>query len=113
MLSARLLIFHNGHVTWERREAVWCEDMSAEPDNTPATAEYTTEGGVTIPLTRDGRFHFKPQFGSQMLPVGASQLQQNKEMLQALPHIEFGGRHDHISRYEAAVQEYTTREMCY
>jgi len=113
VLSARLLIFHNGHVTWECREAVWCEDMSTEPDNTPVTAEYTTEGGVSIPLTRDGRFNFMPQFGTRMLPVGASQLQQNKEMLQALPHIEFGGRHDHISRYEAAVQEYTTREMGY
>ncbi|KAF9870283.1 heterokaryon incompatibility protein [Colletotrichum karsti] len=112
VLSPRLLIFHNGQVTWECREAVWCEDMSTEPDNTPKPTEYTMENGVTIPLSAETPT-FKPQFGSQMLPVEASQLQDNQQVLRSLPYVDFKGRRDHISRYEGAVQEYTSREMSY
>ncbi|EFQ32065.1 heterokaryon incompatibility protein [Colletotrichum graminicola] len=98
VLSPRLLIFHHGHVTWECRERVWCEDMSTEPGDTPQPAKSSS---------------FMPQFGSQMLPVGASELQEIHNELQSLESIDHLGRNDHISRYESAVQEYTSREMTY
>ncbi|KAK1580161.1 heterokaryon incompatibility protein [Colletotrichum navitas] len=54
-----------------------------------------------------------PQFGSQMLPVEASELQEIYNKLQSLESIDHLGRNDHISRYESTVQEYTSREMTY
>ncbi|KAK2039605.1 hypothetical protein LZ31DRAFT_587651 [Colletotrichum somersetense] len=41
VLSPRLLLFHQGYVTWECRERVWCEDMSTEQGDTPKPADST------------------------------------------------------------------------
>ncbi|KAK2031387.1 heterokaryon incompatibility protein [Colletotrichum zoysiae] len=97
-LSPRLLVFHQGHVTWECRERVWCEDMSTEQGDTPKPGDSSD---------------FAPHFGSQMLPVEASEAQEIRNKLQSQSHIDIGRNNDDISRYELTVQEYTSREMTY
>lgn len=91
VLSPRMLIWHNGSVNWECREAVWCDD--------------TVPGSASSFL--------KPQFGSQMLSFQHEMLKAEEEALAKLLIIEPRGRHDNISMYEGAVQEYTSREMSF
>lgn len=91
VLSPRMLLWHNGSVTWECREAVWCED--------------TVPGLATSAI--------KPQFGSQMLPFLAAELTEEQRTLENLLFIEPTGKHDNMSRYDSAVQEYTSRVMSF
>lgn len=89
VLSARLLIWHNGSVTWECREAVWCEDVVP---------------GLATSLV-------KPQFGSQMLPFQADRQAAEEKALETTLILEPKNKHHNISMYEGAVEEYTSREM--
>lgn len=89
VLSARLLIWHNGSVTWECREAVWCEDVVP---------------GLATSLV-------KPQFGSQMLPFQRERQAEEDEALETVVAFDPKNNHHNISMYEGAVEGYTSREM--
>lgn len=75
VLSSRMLIWHNGHVTWECRQAVWCED--------------------TVPGLPES--HQKPHFGSRMIPLPPELLKRAAEEAAAQLFVQPTNGQDNIS----------------
>ena len=94
LLSRRMVIFFNGEMTWECREAVWTEDLHVSP-------------GAAI-----GSFA-APHYSNSMTPLLEGRLAAIRADPLANASTYTSMNFDNLTVYENAVREYTAREMKY
>ncbi|KAF2135840.1 uncharacterized protein K452DRAFT_303265 [Aplosporella prunicola CBS 121167] len=88
LLSPRLVIFHNDFMTWECREAVWCEDV----------------------VPGANACFIQPHVGSRMLPLLPERLEAAKDdtysvLISPICSV------DDLTMYENVVREYSNRQI--
>lgn len=94
LLSRRMVIFFNGEMTWECREAVWTEDLHVSP-------------GAAI-----GSFA-APHYSNSMTPLLEGRLAAIRADSSANVSTYTSMSSDNLTVYENAVREYTARVMTY